>query len=121
MFKKENVQSTKCTAIIESKNYSLEAFNSITEQNSFVLKLLRNYIYVTVLINRTGVTSKEYVLPIAEDKAGSYACKVTVGSAESSYSASSTIATTGLSLGIFYLMICNYRFGSLKLFEFNRT
>ena len=51
-------------------------------------------------INRTGVASKEYVLPIDEDKAGEYTCKVTVGTAASSYSASSTISTTGLSLGI---------------------
>ena len=60
-------------------------------------------------IIRAGVASKEYVLPIAEDKAGSYACKVTVGSAASSYSvASSTITTTGLALGILIIAVAFY-------------
>ena len=39
------------------------------------------------------------MLPIAEDKAGAYTCKVTVGTAVSAESASSAITTTGLSLG----------------------
>ena len=77
-----------------------------------LLKLLTKFIIIQ--INRTGVTSKDYVLPIAEDKAGSYYCKVTAGSAASSYSVTpSTITTTGLLLGIAYLMIHDYRRGSL--------
>ena len=61
-----------------------------------------------IQINRTGVTSKEYVLPITEDKAGGYTCKVTVGTAASSYSVTpSTISTTGSSLRIVYLVIYN--------------
>ena len=58
--------------------------------------------FVIIQINRSGVKSKEYVLPMAKDKAGGYTCKVTVGGVASSYSASSTITTTGLSLGILY-------------------
>ena len=38
------------------------------------------------------------MLPIAEDKAGAYTCKVTVGTAVSAESASSAITTSGLSL-----------------------
>ena len=51
--------------------------------------------------------SKEYELPIAEDRAGDYTCKVTVGAAVSAESASITIATTGLSLRI--LLLYNYK------------
>ena len=46
---------------------------------------------------------------MAEDKAGGYTCKVTVGGVASSYSASSTITTTGLSLGILYGIGYTYR------------
>ena len=57
-------------------------------------------------INRPGVATKKYVLPISEDEAGGYTCKVTVGAAASSYSVTpSIVSTTGLSLEILYLMI----------------
>ena len=59
-------------------------------------------------INRSGVTSKEYVLPSSQDKAGDYTCKVTVGDVASSYSASSPIKTTGLSFGILRLIVQYY-------------
>ena len=75
-------------------NYSSQAFKCKNEQNSFVgiilCKSMRNH------INRSSAKSTEYVLPIAEDKSGDYTCKVTIGTAASSESASSTISTTGL-------------------------
>ena len=64
-------------------------------------------IYAKNHINRSWAMSKEYELPIAEDRAGDYTCKVTVGAAVSAESASFTIATTGLSLRI--LLLYNYK------------
>ena len=55
-----------------------------------LFQCIKNHIY------RSSATSKEYVLPIDEDKAGDYTCKITVGAAASTESASSTIAATGL-------------------------
>ena len=86
-------------------NYSSLAFKYNSKQNSHVLeiscKFIRNY------INRSSATNKEYELPIAEDKAGDYVCTVTIGAIASAESASSTIAATGLSLGILHLY--NYK------------
>ena len=64
-------------------------------------KSIRNH------INRSTATSKEYELPLAEDRAGDYTCRVTVGAAVSAESASYTITTTGLSLRILFLY--NYK------------
>ena len=82
-------------------NYSSLAFKDNSEQNSYALviscKSIRNY------VNRSSATNKEYELPIAEDKAGDYVCKVTIGAIASAESAPSTIAAEGLSLGILHL------------------
>ena len=85
--------------------YSSLAFKYNSKQNSHVLiiscKSIKNY------INRNIAINKEYELPIAEDKAGDYVCKVTVGVITSAESASSTISATGFSLGILHLY--NYK------------
>ena len=62
------------------------------------------------------------MLPIDEDKAGDYTCKLTVGTAASTESASSTITTTpGLSLGILHVLIFSYKHEGIRLFEQNPT
>ena len=88
-------------------NYPSQATKFVSKQNAPVLitiiscKSIRNH------INSSWAISKEYELPIAEDRAGDYTCKVTVGAAVSAESASFTIATTGLSLGM--LNFSNYK------------
>ena len=49
------------------------------------------------------------MLGITEDKSGDYVCKVTIGNTTSTDSASISIKTTGLSLGILQLMIYSYK------------
>ena len=78
-------------------NYSTKGFKYNSKENSPALIISLKFIINQ--INRSTATNKEYVLPIAEDKAGAYTCKVTVGTAVSAESASSAITTTGLSLG----------------------
>ena len=63
-------------------------------------------------INRSGVTSREYVLSGSEDKAGDYTCKVTVGTVASSYSASSIITISGLNSAI-----CTLSFSTISIYK----
>ena len=46
-------------------------------------------------MNRTDEAGQTYILPIAENKAGDYKCKVTIGGAASEESTAVTISTTG--------------------------
>ena len=104
-------------------NYSSYGFKYNNKENSpalmISLKCIRSH------INRSTATNKEYVLPIAEDKAGAYTCKVTVGTAVSAESASSAITATGFSLGTLHFhryilnMIYNYKHDCLWLCEEN--
>ena len=57
-----------------------------------------------ISINRTGQTDQTNILPIAENKAGEYKCKVTIGGAASEESTSVTILQQVFRLHI-YVMI----------------
>ena len=46
-------------------------------------------------MNRSGATSITHILPTTTNNAGAYSCEVTVGTTVSSYSATTSITTTG--------------------------
>ena len=53
------------------------------------------YLLLIIQINRTGQADQTYILPIAENKAGDYKCKVTIGGVASEESTAVKISTTG--------------------------